>query len=191
MGPSDPWGYWVWVARIWSSQLQGLTLQATDSLNSQSRACQNCALARWCSTIYGMFLIHYEDLMCSSWFLLWLRCTFSLLPNPGRCLGRGICPLFITLAPAPVCVNRHLQINQHSSHLNFWFVFRCSSMLGRQCSWTTLLAQCGVKHCGSGQLQFFTMLTPDSNGRWTVDDLWNDLNKSHEGPSWFASGLFA
>jgi hypothetical protein len=92
MGPSDRWGYWVRVAQIWSSQPQGLTLQATDSLNSQSRACQNCALARCCSTIYGMFLIHYEDLMCSSWFLLWLRCTFSLLPNLGRCLGRGIVP---------------------------------------------------------------------------------------------------
>ncbi len=104
---------------------------------------------------------------------------------------KGHLSLFIILAPAPVCVNRHLQINQHSSHLNFWFVFRCSSLLGRQCSWTTLLAQCGVKHCGSGQLQFFTMLTPESNGSWTVNNLWNDLNKSHEGPSCFAIGLFA
>jgi hypothetical protein len=34
------------------------------------------------------------------------------------------------------------------------------------------------------------MLTPDSNGSWTVNDPWNDPNKSHEGPSCFASGLF-
>jgi hypothetical protein len=30
--------------------------------------------------------------LCLSYFLLWLRCTFSLLPNLGRCLWRGICP---------------------------------------------------------------------------------------------------
>lgn len=29
---------------------------------------------------------------CLSWFLLWWRCTFSLLPNLGRCLWSGICP---------------------------------------------------------------------------------------------------
>ncbi len=33
-----------------------------------------------------------------------------------------------------------------------------------------------VKHCGSGQPQFFTTLTPDSNGSW----IGNDLNKSHK-----------
>jgi hypothetical protein len=32
-----------------------------------------------------------------------------------------------------------------------------------------------VKHCRSGQLQFFTTLTLDSNGTW----IGNDLNKSH------------
>jgi len=37
-----------------------------------------------------------------------------------------------------------------------------------------------VQHCGSGQLQFFTMLKLDSNGSWIGNDLSNDLNKSHK-----------
>jgi hypothetical protein len=44
-----------------------------------------------------------------------------------------------------------------------------------------------VKHCGSGHLQFLTMLTLDSNGSWIGNDLWNDLNKSQK--AYFTSFL--
>jgi hypothetical protein len=53
----------AWVAQIWSSQLQGLTLQATEAPNSQSRACwivlwpdalaqlvaTHCIMKAWCT----------------------------------------------------------------------------------------------------------------------------------------------
>jgi hypothetical protein len=72
-----------------------------------------------------------------------------------------------------ICLQVFSSIGQTEFFLNY--------TLGSVCSHPV------VKHCGSGHLQFLTMLTLDSNGSWLGNDLWNDLNKSQK--AYFTSFL--